>query len=99
MRVRRSGVGVPNTYVIQDEQIRAQAIGQILLNAGLFASQELGHDCLQIQRQIYERKRAGVGVKREGWKEEVYRSGEILLRAGDRSAPLLVTPDGLGWIE
>ena len=43
--------GAASTYIIKEEQVRGQALGQILLDSGLLASQELSHDRLQTWRQ------------------------------------------------
>ena len=50
--------GLPNvTYIIKDEQVRGQAFGQILLNPGLLASQELSHDRLDLWTGEGEQRR------------------------------------------
>lgn len=49
--------GAAETYIIEDEQIRRQAFGQVLLDTGLLASQELSHGC-QAARRLRRRKEA-----------------------------------------
>lgn len=46
------------TYIIEDEQIRRQAFGQVLLDTSLLASQELGHGCQAAWRPRRRRKEA-----------------------------------------
>ena len=77
------------TYIIKDEQVRGQSFGQILLNTGLLASQELSHDRLQTcghERGSSKDDQVGLGLE-EGRVMKDVTAERRDTAAADRSVP------------